>query len=194
MKLLITLLLIFEVSFSLNLNFYRKTVLDGTDWQVFVNKTVPFSTKTKIECGSYCSLEEFGGCDLFIQKQSAYQCYIGYFENLQTTHLTGQSGPQNVYLHPGKMEEAFKASYLTISYIDDQTEWSKYIYDFVEMESHHDKFDCSFTCKNVHKEEGCNLFVVHESICYVGKSSHTSGGVYEIPNMNETVYITEGDY
>ena len=108
----------FKISLILGLNsrLFKKTVLDGADWQIYVNKTVPFSTFTIIECGSICTAQDHGGCDMYIQKDSTKNCYIGYFENTETTFLTDQSGPQNVYLNTSKHCYFHICTYYYISY------------------------------------------------------------------------------
>ena len=45
-----------------------------------------------------------------------------------------------------------------------------------------DFYDCSVICKNVEKHDGCDLFLFEDQICYLGKSSYTTGDVDGLKN------------
>ena len=45
-----------------------------------------------------------------------------------------------------------------------------------------DFYDCSVICKNVEKHDGCDLFLFEDQICYLGKSSYTTGDMDGLKN------------
>ena len=53
--------------------------------------------------------------------------------------------------------------------------------------------DCAFICKYGEKTSGCDLFFFEDEICYLGKSSQTSGSTGVNP-VNATIYITQGKF
>ena len=92
------------------------------------------------------------------------------------------------------MEENLKITYNEISNIDTQNIWKQYLYDQIEMEPHQNIYDCAFNCKNVHKNIPCDMFVVLENVCYLGKSTYTSGNLIQDSVADATVYITSGSF
>ena len=71
--------------------------------------------------------------------------------------------------------------------------WEKYTYDSKEMGSKDNYLDCSFVCKNIEKENGCDLFALEGQICYVGKANHITGAI-ETEVSDATIYITDGKF
>ena len=78
---------------------YKRIYLEGSEWSEFISKTMDFKTNGIIECGTVCSAQFDGGCDLYAPQKSPKLCHIGYFDNTVTDYLTGQSGTQPVYIN-----------------------------------------------------------------------------------------------
>ena len=57
------------------------------------------------------------------------------------------------------------------------------------MDNMYNALDCSFICKNVEKNNACDLFAFEDHNCYFGKSGHTTGEVSE-DLVDATIYIT----
>ena len=77
--------------------FYKRLILDETQWPGYISKTVPFKTNGNIECGAICASEN---CDLYAPQKETKSCHIGHFKNTETDYLTGQDGNQPVYISP----------------------------------------------------------------------------------------------
>lgn len=77
--------------------------------------------------------------------------------------------------------------------VDAKNIWEKHIYDFKEMGSIDNELDCSFLCKNVEKENSCNMFAFEKQNCYFGTSGHTEG-LIETDLPDATIYITNGKF
>ena len=75
--------------------------------------------------------------------------------------------------------------------MDYDFQWKRHIYKDKELKKGEGLLDCGFICKEVEKAVGCDLIVYHDSICYLGKSSHTSGSI-GVELFNKTVYLTQG--
>ena len=102
MKLLMILILFFEEMYSENSSFYKRVILEASEWPSFMNGTVNFKTNWLIECASMCLSQGPGGCDLFVPIESDKICHIGYFKNTKTDFLPTQSESQAVYVNNGK--------------------------------------------------------------------------------------------
>ena len=85
----------------------------------------------------------------------------------------------------------FSSTYNTIRSVNSKIMWEKYIYDSKTMGNFDNHLDCSFLCKNVEKDNACDLFTIENGICYFGKASHTAGEV-EFELADATIYITDG--
>ena len=55
-----------------------------------------------------------------------------------------------------------EATYLKLTYVHDESMWKSYIYSTKTLPYPGDVYDCSFLCKNVKKEDGCDLFLFDE--------------------------------
>ena len=88
-----------------------------------------------------------------------------------------------------KLKADFEATYNTIELVDSTIVWAKYIYDSKTMDNMYNALDCSFICKNVEKNNACDLFAFEDHNCYFGKSGHTTGEVSE-DLVDATIYIT----
>ena len=53
--------------------------------------------------------------------------------------------------------------------------------------------DCAFICKYGEKTNGCELFFFEDEICYLGKTSQTSGAIGVNP-INATIYMSQGKF
>ena len=60
----------------------------------------------------------------------------------------------------------------------DQEYWQKFIYKTESLESPANEIDCSFICRNVEKNEPCDLFVFEVGDCYLGRSGHSGEGIF----------------
>ena len=90
-----------------------------------------------------------------------------------------------------KLTADFSSTYNTIGSVNSKIIWEKYIYDNKAMGNFDDHLDCSFLCKNVEKDNACDLFTIENGICYFGKASHTAGEV-EFELADAIIYITNG--
>ena len=95
------------------------------------------------------------------------------------------------FFHIAKLKADFEATYNTVKLVDSEIVWEQYVYDNKAMETMYNELDCSFICKNVEKDNACDLFAFENNSCYFGKSSHTSGEV-ETELVDATIYITNG--
>ena len=93
------IILIFSVhGENQNGRLYKGLILDGSKWNKFISKTIPFDVKTKIECGASCN-HHGESCELFMFKSELKKCYLGIIENENPTYLTGQTGEGILYYH-----------------------------------------------------------------------------------------------
>ena len=105
--------------------------------------------------------------------------------------INKQFNLSNIFISPGKLKEEFNNHYNGIPLVNDKSQWQKSIYKTKELRSNEGLLDCGFICKDVEKDSGCNLILLHSRICYFGKASHTEGTV-ELNLSDATVYVTEG--
>ena len=98
----------------------------------------------------------------------------------------------NICLFLAKLMADFLSTYNTIGPVNSKSMWEKYIYDSKTMGNFDNYLDCSFLCKNVEKDNACDLFTIENGICYFGKASHTAGEV-ELELADATIYITNGE-
>ena len=88
------------------------------------------------------------------------------------------------------MIEDLQNTYFQLTYVHDQEYWQKFIYKTESLESPANEIDCSFICRNVEKNEPCDLFVFEVGDCYLGRSGHSGEGIGKtLENM--TIFATE---
>ena len=93
----------FTLNGALVQNHYKRLMLEGEEWTVYIGKTTTYSIKSVIECGSACSANLDNTCDLFVLHLSTKLCHIGYLSNDDTNYLTDDgSEPQRVYVNVGR--------------------------------------------------------------------------------------------
>ena len=167
---------------------FKRIWLKTSEWSHYINKlTEKDIVQTRIECGSECSNFIHGEpCDLFVTENE--KCYTGLLSHNKNEHVSGLEGEQAVYVNLAKIQSDLDTVYNKLTYVADDTIWSKHIYSFEEFEVPMNILDCTFHCLNVQKPNGCQLFAFENMICYFGKSSHTSGNL-EISLTNATVYM-----
>ena len=75
----------------------------ANDWKKFMHKTMTFTVKTNIECGSFCNAHG-SQCDIFafIDYQNEITCSIGTFSHHNPSFLSSVSGEHNVHMNMGK--------------------------------------------------------------------------------------------
>ena len=56
------------------------------------------------------------------------------------------------------MNEVFDANYYELSYIEDESNWKTYFYAKKSLPHPGDFMDCSFICKSVERDNGCEMF------------------------------------
>ena len=153
--------------------------MNGNDWAKFVNKTLAFDVDTIIECGAHCNSHDIQ-CDMFILQKTNIRsnCHLGSFENDQPNYFNGVSEEAPVYLGLGnqkilikfnsffmkiltdKMMQDLENTYLELTYVNDESYWKHFIYMSKTLPMPADFLDCSFICRNVEKDTGCDLFLM----------------------------------
>ena len=81
---------------------YKRMMLEGSEWTVFISKTTTSQMQSLVECGAACSGIFGSGCDVFSLHSSSKSCHVGYLSNTNTEYLTDdESGSQPVYIDFG---------------------------------------------------------------------------------------------
>ena len=57
-----------------------------------------------------------------------------------------------------RVNEVFDANYYELSYIEDESNWKTYFYAKKSIPHPGDFMDCSFICKSVERDNGCEIF------------------------------------
>ena len=70
----------------------------------------------------------------------------------------------NFSLLSDKLINSLESTYLELTYVKEEVYWEKFIYKTFALPSPADFLDCSFICKNVHKEQDCSIFVFEVQI------------------------------
>ena len=58
-----------------------------------------------------------------------------------------------------KLIEDFENTYFPLTYVQDESQWKKFIFKTEPVEFPANELDCSFLCKNVQRWKPCDLFV-----------------------------------
>ena len=118
---------------------------------------------------------------MFVYHKDIQRCHVGIFET-DSGYLDGYTGDFPVHLSmskciislkyfkkynwfisflfiSAKLIEDLHNTYFQLTYVYNQDYWQKFIYKTDSLESPANELDCSFVCRNVEKNEPCDLFI-----------------------------------
>ena len=70
----------------------------------------------------------------------------------------------NVIISLDKMTNDWETTYTELNFIKDEANWKTHIFRKAELPQPADVLECSFLCKNVERQNGCDLFLMEVSL------------------------------
>ena len=64
------------------------------------------------------------------------------------------------------MTNDWETTYTELNYIKDESHWKTHIFRKADLSQPADVLECSFLCKNVERQNGCDLFLMEVSFRY----------------------------